>query len=122
MLDAKSLAYLGRTCRELHIRVIADKRWEELLSKNFSMRYKTIYCTLADHTFYKIYCVEAMFAILEKRDKQITWFDRACEKCININGNICLWFTVTMPMIKTVAVILKASKTGNLLQAINTIL
>lgn len=121
-LGDKDLARLSQTCRALHIRVIADKSWEELVKARFTARYNSIYSNLASHTFYRIYCVEAMFSILDKKAYDMQWYDKKDQECLNANGNICLWFTFTMPMIKCVAVILRATKTGNLIQAINTIL
>lgn len=120
LLDAKSMAYLGQTCREIHIRIIADKRWEDLVKNHFAYHYRYTYSNLASHVFYKIYCVEAMFAILEKKSYQN--YDSCNQTCTNISGNICLWLTFTLPTIKMVAVIIKACKTGNVFEAIDTIL
>lgn len=93
-----------------------------MVRDRFTHQYSTTYATLANHVFYKLYCVEAMFSKIEKRASALPYYDKTNEDCINTSGNICLWFTVTFPTIKMAAVIIRALKTGNFFEAIDTIL
>lgn len=121
-LDDLSIVRLSSTCTQMHTRVITDKRWEDLLKKHFRLPYSTTYCTLTDHAFYSIYAIECTSLRLTKKVRHLTLLGKICDKCANINGNIVFWFTVTMPTIKSFAVILRTCKTGNFLQAVKDIL